>query len=314
MPQIGLNPHALDQFDIASLARQLSSPPSAPAPSGLQENSHLPAPLAGQGGSRHPLQASPLFTLLPRELRNQITAYLDTAAKLDFKLTCRQAYAEGVELHFDATITSGDKLTRALTFFNEGQGRLDSMRIEAKGTPDNYQRSLAILGQRLSRVQVDLPLETPALTNLVTVELDQLRQLHGPGFKSLKSLDLVGCRFRDQGHDVPQQAVAILGGLALERVRLVNNDWLTMAHLDQLYQAGTRSFSLVGNPRLTQQDLEQFAARDGVDLDLAADASELADRQANTRTGEFDRAYADPDRRLGMQFSAQGRATAMSLI
>ena len=314
MPQIGLHSHALDQFDLASLAQQLSPSPPMPTPSGGQENKHLPPAVAGQGGSRHPLQGAPLLMLLPRELRNQITAYLDTAAKLDFKLTCRQAHAEGAELHFDVAITSGDKLTRALTFFNQGQGRLDSMRIEAQGTPDNYQRSLAILGQRLSRVHIDLPLDTPALTNLVTLDLDQLRQLHGPGFKSLKSLDLVGCRFRDQGHEVPQQAVAILGGLALERVRLVNNNWLTMAHLDQLYHAGTRSFSLVGNPRLTQQELEQFAARDGVDLDLAADASELAKRQKNTRTGEFDRAYADPDRRPGIQFSAQGSAIAMSLV
>jgi len=107
-------------------AQHSSTTSAAPQRTGAP---HLPGSVAGQGASRHPLQNSEAkidlrvpFYSLPIELRNKIADGLDVATKLNLKLTCRQAYAEGNQLHFDISVSNGNELDDALVFFGQAKG------------------------------------------------------------------------------------------------------------------------------------------------------------------------------------------------
>jgi len=234
---------------------------------------------------------------------------------LALRATCRQANADARDLHFDVAVPNASKLAQALTFFAPGHGKADSMSIKAGGVPNNYRRNIRLNAQSYARrfdPQADFGVRPPSLTNLITMTLDQFEQLRGEGFKSLKRLELVGCRFSDQGGDVGGRAGAVLADLAPAQIRLVNNDWLTEAHLDQLYQAGTRAFSLVGNHQVSAEYIAQLASREGVVIDIEADADELEDRTRATGTGEFERDYADPMRRVHLDAEARDYARQRS--
>jgi len=283
-----ISPHqsSADNVQFSAAAEQASAQHSSTPATELRRAgaSHLPGPVAGQGASRHPLQISETridqrvpFYSLPIELRNKIAEGLDVATKLNLKLTCRQAYAEGNQLHFDISVSNGNELDDALAFFGQSKGKLHSLDITPQGTTDTIWSNVSALGRFRSGAAATF--DPPSVTATIDIKLSQLQRLQEKPFSSLRSLTLSGGRLADKGADVPQQVATLLSSLPLKHIRLVNNDWLEATHLDQLCKGGIRSFSLQGNSRLTTRDIAQLAERANVKIDVAADAEELALRR-----------------------------------